>query len=231
MSHSASPAQTGFPIVVPMSVSGTNIHPAPGDHLCHLSLPHPERSITTSHSLLSCLSLKPVLHHPPGPRFSTGDSFSPQRTFGMMWWGCYWSLVCRDQGWGKHPTMYRVALIMAAHIQPRVPMMLRLRNTSLDHVTIISCLDKLKGLPTRLPGTLLLLQSSSHPEAKVFLTYHLLLYFLADPGSSPGPRRPGVIWPYLSSHPSSPSAPSQRSDLTSFLQCFEGAKCLPLSEP
>ena len=49
----------------------------------------------------------------------------------MMWWGCYWSLVCRDQGWGKHPTMYRVALIMAAHIKPRVSMMLRLRNPNL----------------------------------------------------------------------------------------------------
>lgn len=171
MSHSTSPSQTGFPVLVPMSVSGTNIHPVPGDHPFYLSLPHPEHSVTTTHSLLSCLSLKPVLHHPPDPRFSTGGSFSPQRTFGMMWWGCYWSLVCRDQGWGKHPTMYRVALIMAAHIQPRVSMMLRLRNPSLDHVTIISCLDKLKGLPTRLPGTLLILQSSSHPEAKDFLTY------------------------------------------------------------
>ena len=105
----------------------------------------------------------------------------------MMLWGCYWSLVCRDQGWGKHPTMYRVALIMAVHIQPRVPMMLRLRNTSLDHMAIISCLDKLKGFPTRLPGTLLLLQSRSHPEVKV-LTYHLLLYSLQTQARPQGPE-------------------------------------------
>ena len=166
MSHSASPAQTGFPVVVPMSASGTNIHPVPGDHLCHLSLPHPEHSITTSHSLLPCLSLKPVLHHPPGPRFSTGDSFSPQRTFGMMLWGCYWSLVCRDQGWGKHPTMYRVALIMAVHIQPRVPMMLRLRNTSLDHMAIISCLDNCNSLLSGLPASSL----PSHPLQSILNT-------------------------------------------------------------
>lgn len=138
---------------VPMSVSGTNIHPAPGDHLCHLSLPHPERSITTSHSLLSCLSLKPVLHHPPGPRFSTGDSFSPQRTFGMMV-GLLLEPGVQGPGWGKHPTMYRVALIMAAHIQPRVPMMLRLRNTSLDHVTIISAWTSSRVSQLGFPGTL-----------------------------------------------------------------------------
>lgn len=122
--------------------------------------------------------------------------------------------------------MYRVALIMAAYIQPRVPMMLRLRNTSLDHVTIISCLDKLKGLPTRLPGTLLLLQSSSHPEAKVFLTYHLLLTS-CRPRLVPRAQKTWCDMALPLQPPLLPSAPSQRSDLTSFLQCFEGSQRSP----
>lgn len=66
---------------------------------------------------------------------------------------------CNVQGGPHHGSPHPAQSINYDEVEETLPC---------DHATIISCLDKLKGLPTRLPGTLLLLQSSSQPEAKAF---------------------------------------------------------------
>lgn len=172
----------------------------PGSHPPHLPLPHPAHSIATFCSPPPYLSLKPALHHPPGPRCSTRSIFLLQGTFGNvrrhLWLsrcvgGCTGTWRVEARAAGKHPTVHRVAphpaqSVNDAEVEKPFP------GPSHHHLLPAQAQGPLNQPSCRHLGSAptdpSLPRSQSH-----FNTSILLLYFCADPSSSPGPSRPGVI--------------------------------------
>ena len=116
--------------------------------------------------------------------------------------GLHWHLACRGPAAGKHPTVHRAALTTAAsHPAQSVnnaEVEKTFRGPSHHHLLPGQAQGPLNQPSCRhlAPTDPSLPRSQSHLNTSI-----LLLYFRADPSSSPGPSRPGVIWPRLCSHP------------------------------
>lgn len=214
----------------------------PGSHPPHLPLPHPAHSIAMFCSPPPYLSLEPVLHHPPGPRCSTRSIFLPQRTFGNvrrhLWLsrcvgGCTGTWRVEARAAGKHPTVHRVAphpaqSVNDAEVEKPFP------GPSHHHLLPAQAQGPLNQPSCRHLGSAPTDPSLPRSQS-YFNTSILLLYFRADPSSSPGPSRPGVIWPLLCSHPAFSlrlhlCAPVSRASLRAFAEAAPsvGSISLPL---